>query len=323
MDDDRALELFLEMLSVEKGVAANTLESYRRDLEGAACVLARRDTTLVQAAADDLRAFLESLSRSGMAASTTARKLSCLRQFYKFLYAEGRRGDNPAAAIEAPRRARPLPKILSEDEVDALLRAAARQAESGTHDPVRLLTLLEVLYATGLRVSELVGLPLAAASREADRNAGALLTVTGKGGRERLVPLSPPACGAIRAYLPLRQAELEKARRRMSVRAHGRAKIYLFPSGQGEGHLTRQRFGQMLKELAAAAGISPSKLSPHTLRHAFATHLLARGADLRSVQKMLGHADISTTQIYTHILDRHLIDLVHQKHPLAKAAKKA
>jgi integrase/recombinase XerD len=239
-----------------------------------------------------------------MAPRTAARRLSALRQFHRFLNGEGVRPDDPTAALDSPRQGRPLPKYLSEAEVDALL--VASRARPGP-DGVRLVALLELLYATGLRVSELVGLPLAAIAR--DRR---LLSVRGKGNKERLVPLSEPAREALAAWLPLRQAAL----------GPGSMSRWLFPSRSRQGHLTRHRFGQLLKELAIAAGLDPAKVSPHVLRHAFATHLLAHGADLRSVQRLLGHADISTTQIYTHVLEDRLRALVHEHHPLAKQGRR-
>lgn len=293
------------MMIAERGASANTVEAYRRDLADFAGFLARRGRALEAADAVALRAYFASLARAGMAPRTAARRLSALRQFHRFLYGEAVRPDDPTAALDGPRQGRPLPKCLSEAEVEALLAAAhARPGAEG----VRLLALLELLYATGLRVSELVGLPLAAITR--DRR---LLSVRGKGGKERLVPLSGPARAALEAYLPARAAALARGQRR----GKGDAR-WLFPSHGRQRHLTRHRFGQLLKELAIAAGLGPAKVSPHVLRHAFATHLLAHGADLRSLQRLLGHADISTTQIYTHVLEDRLRALVHERHPLAK-----
>jgi integrase/recombinase XerD len=296
---DRHIEAFLEMLVAERGAARNTIEAYRRDLADLAAFLARRK--LQTHSADDraLRDYLARAARAGLAARTTARRLSALRQFHRFLYIEGIRPDDPSSALDSPRQGRTLPKYLAEGEVEALLKAArSRPGAEG----LRLAALLELLYATGLRVSELVGLPLAALAR--DRR---LVTVRGKGDKERLVPLGGAARGAIERWLPTRQETLRKG-----------ASRFLFPSGGRQGHLTRHRFGQLLKELAAEAGLDPSKVSPHVLRHAFATHLLAHGADLRSVQRLLGHADISTTQIYTHVLEERLQRLVREHHPLAK-----
>jgi integrase/recombinase XerD len=287
---------FLEMLAVERGAAQNTLDSYGRDLRhftdftGAA---------IADAASDDIRNYLAHLEREGMAPSTAARRLSALRQFYRFLHAEGMRADDPSSAIDSPRRVRPLPKVLTEVEVEQLLAAAKTYKGA---EGVRLVALMELLYATGLRVSELLMLPHPAV--QSDR---AFIVVKGKGGRERMVPLSEAAMKALQAY--------EKVRSRFVRRPAD--DNWLFPSRSKGGHLTRQRFSQLVKELARAAKIDTSKVSPHSLRHAFASHLLANGADLRAVQQMLGHADISTTQIYTHILQERLQDLVNARHPLA------
>ena len=295
----RYIEPFLEMLAAERGAAANTIEAYRRDLADYAGFLDGRSLTPEGAAAADVSAYLARLARDGVQPTTAARRLSALRQFHRFLFAEGVREDDPTATTDTPRRGRPLPKLLSESEVDALL-AAARDVEGP--EGARLVCLLEVLYATGLRVSELVGLPRAAVRREEP-----FLSVRGKGGRERLVPLSGPARTALLDYNAVRAAFLPP----------GGESPYLFPSRSRAGHLTRQRLGQILKALALEAGLDPEKVSPHVLRHAFATHLLSNGADLRAVQKMLGHADISTTQIYTHVLDARLKALVTEKHPLS------
>jgi integrase/recombinase XerD len=296
------VETFLEMLAAERRASRNTLDSYRHDLEHFSRFLARPPA---DATADDIRGYLESLARAEMTSATAARRLSALRQFYRFLYAEGVRVDDPSGGIESPRRARPLPRVLSEEEVDRLLQAAHKhkQKHDGV-DGIRLVALMEVLYATGVRVSELVSLPVSAARGEQ------FLVIRGKGGRERMVPLSPPALEALKKYATIR---------RHFVRRPEDAK-WLFPSRAFGGHLTRQRFSQLMKELAVEAGIDPHKVSPHTLRHAFASHLLARGADLRAVQQMLGHADISTTQIYTPVLRERLRTLVEENHPLAQAA---
>lgn len=303
------IDAFLEMLSAERGAARNTLDAYQRDLKDFAAFLGARSKAIEEAQTMDVREYLESLSAQGLSASTAARRLSAIRQFHGFLYTDGVRTDDPCGAIEGPRRARPLPKTLSVEEVDGLL-AAARLAEDGrsqeeavrAYKRARLVCLMEVLYATGLRVSELVGLPLSAAKGD-----GRFLTISGKGGRERLVPLSEAARLAIDEYLPLRV-----------IRLGDTVSPWLFPSRGRQGHLTRHRFAQLLKELSIAAHLDPARVSPHTLRHAFASHLLANGADLRAVQQMLGHADISTTQIYTHVLDGRLKALVHEHHPLAK-----
>lgn len=295
------VDSFLEMLAAERGAAANTLEAYRRDLEHLAGFLASRGNAPVTASAEDLRSYLAALETAGMAPRTAARRLSALRQYYRFLLGEELRADDPTLQLSSPRQGRSLPKILSEAEVTLLLEAAQRRKGP---EGLRLVALLELLYATGLRVSELVALPAASVARDPR-----LLVVRGKGGRERMVPLSEPARVALRAYEPARLAFL---RRKGDER-------WLFPSRGGRGHLTRHRVAQLLKELAVESGIEPSKVSPHVLRHAFASHLLAHGADLRAVQQMLGHADISTTQIYTHVLDERLKSLVQEQHPLAKS----
>lgn len=293
-----SVDLLEEMLRAERGASDNTVQAYRRDLAHLAAFLTGENATLDGAGPDDLSAYLAALDRAGMAPRTAARRLSAMRQFYSFLHAEGRRGDNPTLTLEAPRRGRPLPKLVSEEEVDRLLEAAGgRPGPEG----VRLAALMQLLYATGMRVSELVGLPLAAAVRDPR-----LILVRGKGGKERLVPLNQAAREAVQAWVEVRSRNPRLA-----------ASRFLFPSRSGAGHLTRHRFGQLLKELAVTARIDPAKVSPHVLRHAFATHLLNRGADLRSVQQMLGHADISTTQIYTHVLDERLRRLVEDHHPLA------
>ena len=302
---DGQLEPFLEMLLVERGVSRNTLEAYRRDLEAFAGYLTKRRKAPVAADSEDIRGFLSSLTAGGMAPRTQARRLSALRQFYRFLLAEGQREDDPSAVIDSPRLGRALPKVLSEEEVERLLAAA--RAQEGP-EGLRLAAILELLYATGMRISELVSLPLAAAFRDPR-----YLMVRGKGDKERLVPLSAPARDAMERYRVVRDAFLPKDLRQKDHLAR-----WLFPSRGRSGHLTRHRVGQRLKDLAVQAGIAPAKVSPHVLRHAFASHLLHHGADLRSVQQMLGHADISTTQIYTHVLDQRLKSLVQDHHPLSK-----
>jgi len=296
-------EAFLEMLDAERGLAANSLTAYRADLIEILGFLKTRGRAPETAGLEDLRAYMQALSDAGHKAATAARRLSALRQFFRFLAQEGIRGDDPATMLDAPRRSRPLPKILTEAEVDQLL-AGARRLRDDPAESARLTALLEILYASGLRVSELVGLrfpPLGDDPR--------FLLVRGKGAKERLVPLSEPARQAILTYA---------SDWRGAFLAPKQASPWLFPSRGESGHLTRQRFGQLLKELAVAAGIDPAKVSPHVLRHAFASHLLAHGADLRAVQKMLGHADISTTQIYTHVLEARKQALVRQHHPLAR-----
>ncbi len=307
------IEPFLEMLAAERGAARNTLEAYERDLKAYAEFLARRGAAPETAGVEDIRAFLGRLARAGMAPRTAARRLSALRQFYRFLLSEGLRADDPSAGVDSPRQGRPLPKILSEAEVGGLLDAA--HAGSGP-EALRLAALVELLYASGLRVSELVGLRLAAAQRDQR-----LLIVQGKGGKERMVPLSPAARRALAAYLEVRSHFLPGAPKSTGGKGAKAAKIaspWLFPSRAADGHITRHRVAQLLKDLARQAGIDAAKVSPHVLRHAFASHLLDHGADLRSLQKMLGHADISTTQIYTHVLGERLKSLVQERHPLAR-----
>lgn len=299
----RLVEAFLEMMSVERAAAPSTLKNYGRDLMRFAACAAARGESLETAGADDIAAFLSVLESEGLAASTAALKVSALRQFFQFLYAEGLRADNPSAAIDRPKTRRPLPKVLSVEEVSALFSAAA---EMEGPPGLRMTALLEILYAAGLRVSELVSLPLASI-RKGDR----ALIVRGKGDKERLAPLTVRAVEAAEAYLAHRDAFLPKD-------GTAAANKWLFPSRGEQGHLTSARFVQMLKDLAVAAGVPPSKVSPHVLRHAFATHLLEGGADLRSVQQMLGHADITTTEIYTHVAKDRLKDLVFSRHPLAK-----
>lgn len=299
---DPLIEAFLEMLSAERGAAANTLAAYGRDLTGFRDFLTRRKISLKDADADSIRRYLDGLSSAGLSAATAARQLSAIRQFYRFLLSDGMRQQDPSNTIDGPRRRRPLPKVMGESEVDRLIASA--QARDATPQAARLCCLLEILYATGLRVSELVSLPLGAV-----RNDPHLLLVRGKGGRERLVPLGDPARTAIEKYLAVRAHFLGEEQQSK----------FLFPSRGGSGHLTRHRFAQLLGELAAEAGLPARSISPHTLRHAFATHLLAHGADLRAVQQMLGHADISTTEIYTHVLTARMQALVKRHHPLAQS----
>ncbi|MSO76700.1 MAG: site-specific tyrosine recombinase XerD [Alphaproteobacteria bacterium] len=297
------IETFLEALAAERAAAANTLAAYRRDLGDFAAFLSKLATNPDLAQSDDVRTYLRSLTAAGLSARTGARRLAALRQFYRFLASEGMRSDDPTLGIEGPRQGRSLPKLLSEADVLALL-AAARLQPGGKG--LRLVALMELLYGTGLRVSELVSLPLAAAAPGRP-----VLVVRGKGNKERLVPIGEPARAALDDYLAIREGFLvgEKTAR------------WLFPSRGAGGHLTRHRFAQLLKELAAAAGLDPERLSPHVLRHAFASHLIDHGADLRSVQKLLGHADIATTQIYTHVQRGRLGALVNAHHPLAAVSK--
>ena len=295
----RHVDTFLEMLAAERGAASNTLQAYRRDLADFSAFVAARGWLPEDADGTAVRDYLAHLSGAGMAPSTSARRLSALRQFFRFLYAEGMRDDDPCATIDSPRQGRSLPRHLSEDEVEQLLAAAGRRGGAGG---TRLVALLEVLYATGLRVSELVGLPRSALSRD-----GQMLIVRGKGGKERMIPLGDAAAEALAAYGAVRG----------EFAAKGRESPWLFPSRSRDGHLTRARFAQMLKAVAGEAGLDAARVSPHVLRHSFASHLLAHGADLRALQQMLGHADIATTQIYTHVLDERLKALVARAHPLA------
>lgn len=303
----RAISLFLDMMAAERGASPNTLEAYRRDLEDATARLGASGAALDEAQTPDLEALLAGLAADGLSPATAARRLSALKRFYRFLLKEGLRQDDPASSLSGPKKPRPLPKILSEAEVDALFDAAdALEGVAG----LRARALLELLYAGGLRVSELVALPLAAFAR-----AEGVISVTGKGGKDRLIPLTEPAMEAVTAYKAVREADLPPK----AAGTRSKAERFLFPSRTAkQGHLTRERFAQVLKALAIAAGLDRVRVSPHVLRHAFATHLLARGADLRSVQTLLGHADVSTTEIYTHVLEARLTALVHDAHPLAK-----
>jgi integrase/recombinase XerD len=302
-----AIELFLDMIAAERGASKNTIDAYRRDLNDYAGFLAAKGSGVASASTDGVRAYLATLVKRGMAANSSARKLSAIRQLHRFLYAEGKRKDDPAAVLEGPRRGRALPKVLSIEEVSRLFEAARDAVKKASEHraeylrALRLVCLLEALYATGLRVSELIALPAAAARAE-----GGTITVRGKGGKERLVPLGQAAQKAMRDY------------RKLLVETKIGETRWLFPSFGDSGHITRQHVGRELKELASAAGIDPRKMSPHVLRHAFASHLLANGADLRVVQALLGHADVSTTQIYTHLLDERLKSLVRDLHPLAE-----
>jgi integrase/recombinase XerD len=301
-------EAFLEMMSAERGAAGNTLEAYRRDLDDAASVLKAAGTTLARAGAADIRTVISDLTARGFSPASQARRLSALRQFYKFLHAEGLRDDDPTGVVDSPRKSRALPKVLSIDDVSRLLSQAETDIADARDNQearqrIRFRALLELLYATGMRVSELVGLPYRVLAE-----GGRFLIVRGKGSKERMVPMSRPARAALDAWLSEIGEVAEKAG-------------YLFPASGSDGHLSRQVFARELKDVAARAGLPVAKVSPHVLRHAFASHLLAGGADLRAVQELLGHADISTTQIYTHVLDERLKQLVNEHHPLAKRAK--
>lgn len=317
------LALFLDMQAAERGASRNTLDAYRRDLADFALFLSEQGADLAGADTDHIRAWLAALSMRGFKPATVARRLSAVRQLYRFLFAEGHRGDDPAAVLEGPKRGRPLPKVLTVEEVRRLIAAAHARAAEAAAAPapegegregaaaragellrrLRVVAMIELLYASGLRVSELVALPGSAATTRADA-----ILVTGKGMKERLVPLSEPAKAAMANWSRARAAAgLEKSR-------------WLFPSFGESGHVTRQQAARDLKDLAVAAGLDPARLSPHVLRHAFASHLLAHGADLRIVQTLLGHADIATTQIYTHVLDERLKAMVRDLHPLSGGA---
>lgn len=297
------IEAFLEMMSAERGAADNTLASYRRDLEDAAEAIG----DLAAAQTEDIRTYLGEIAARGFASSSQARKLSALRQFFKFLYMEGLRVDDPTGTLDSPRKERSLPKTMSEAETGRLIDRAETEArdpalgDAARPAALRLHALVEVLYATGLRVSELVSLPLSVALRD-ER----FFIVRGKGDKERMVPLSAKAREAMRAWLD----------ERGTMPAY-QDNPYLFPAASESGYLPRQIFARDLKALAARAGIASAKISPHVLRHAFASHLLHNGADLRAVQQLLGHSDISTTQIYTHVLEERLVRLVNDHHPLA------
>jgi len=301
-----AIENFLEMMSAERGAAGNTLESYRRDLEAAADVMQTRGVNLAEAKTEDVRHVLDGMSNEGFAATSQARRLSALRQFFRFLYSEGFRQDDPTGVIDAPKKQKPLPKIMSVENVGRLLDRADLEAKEAPEPAerikaLRLHALLDTLYATGLRVSELVTLPVSVA-----RTDHRFLIVRGKGSKERMVPLSQKAREALQNFLSLRD----------SLPGYD-DNPWLFPAFSESGHLARQVFARELKGLAARTGLSSASISPHVLRHAFASHLLQNGADLRTVQQLLGHSDISTTQIYTHVLEERLHKLVSEHHPLA------
>lgn len=289
------IESFLEMMSAERGAAKNTIESYRRDLEDASAVLTARKASMETASKDDLAAYAVALSKRGLAPSSIARKLSSARQFYHFLFTENIRKDDPTSSLDAPRQKRGLPKSLTQEDIEKLIGQAHEEED------LRLTAMLEILYASGLRVSELVTLPSTALRTAMDKDLPFLI-IRGKGNKERMVPLHDSAIEATRAYVATQQNESP----------------FLFPSRSKEGHVTRQRFAQLLKALALRAGLDPDIISPHTLRHSFASHLLSGGADLRVIQELLGHSDISTTQIYTFVEQERLNTLVHAHHPLAK-----
>jgi integrase/recombinase XerD len=295
------VEAFLEMMAVERSAARNTLTAYQKDLAEASGFLSGRGRSLDNATVEDIEAWFSDLGARGLSPATAARRRSSIRQFYRFALGEGWRSDDPSRRLDAPKQGRPLPKVLGRDEVVGLIDAAARKDGAGG---ARLACIIEMIYASGLRVSECLALPLAAVARDP-----AYLIVRGKGGKERLAPLNDAARSAIKAYLPLRPAFLPKGVKESP---------WLFPSTGAAARLTPRRFAQLLDEAALAAGVDPARVSPHVLRHAFATHLLEGGADLRTVQKLLGHADIATTQIYTHVAGDRLAETVRTKHPLGR-----
>ncbi len=297
------IPVFLEAIQAEHNAADNTLLAYDRDLGSFADFLSDNGRDFASATRQDIEQYLVSLAGAGMAGATRARRLSAIRQIYRFAFEEGWRGDNPAAQVKGPKPAKHLPKTLSETEVDHLLEAAMITGQTPL-DRARNTCLMQLLYATGMRATELVSLPYAAVQGNPE-----MLLVKGKGGKERLVPLSAPSKLAIAAYLRALTDQQE-------AQAAKKPPTYLFPSRGKLGHLTRIRFYTLIKEIAVNAGISPDRVTPHVLRHAFATHLLAHGADLRIIQMLLGHADIATTEIYTHVLDEKLRNLVLQNHPL-------
>jgi integrase/recombinase XerD len=300
-------ESFLEMMATSKGSSLNTLQSYSRDLDDFLLFSAKKKHVMATMSHKEVSAYLADLTSRGMEPSSLARKRSALNQWFRFLVKENVRSDNPVALTSAPKRNRPLPHVMSEKEINQLLETA--RSDNGA-EAVRILALLELMYASGMRVSELVTLTTRHIERDVAKK-GAIqpyFIIKGKGAKERLVPLHPRAIGAMEAYMGLRASFVPK----------GRENHWLFPSRGKEGHLTRQRFGQMLKELCLKANLDPERCSPHTLRHSFATHLLEGGADLRVIQELLGHSDISTTQIYTHVSGKRLEKVVTQNHPLSK-----
>ena len=295
------VEAFLEMMAVERAAARNTLTAYAKDLADTQGFLAARGRDLSDAGTEDVEAYFAALAVRGLSPATAARRRASVRQFYKFVLGETWRADDPSRRVDAPKQGRPLPKVLSREEVDAIIAAAA--AKDGA-EGLRLACMIELIYASGLRVSELTALPLAALMRDP-----AYLMVTGKGGKDRLAPLNTPARAAVKAYLAVRKSFLAKG---------DAANPWLFASRGKAARLTPRRFAQLLDEAAADAGVDPARVSPHVLRHAFATHLLEGGADLRVVQKLLGHADIATTQIYTHVAGERLAEVMATKHPLGR-----
>ena len=296
------VEAFLEMMSVERAAARNTLLAYEKDLADAQGFLAGRGRSLNDAAAEDVEAWFHALGARGLSPATAARRRAAIRQFYRFVLGEGWRSDDPSRRVDAPKQGRPLPKILSRNDVERLIAAAGEKDGAAG---LRLACIIELLYASGLRISECLSLPVAALARDP-----AFLIVKGKGGKERLAPLNDHARTAVKAWLEARRAGLAEPAVAQST--------WLFPSRGASGHLTPRRLGQLLEEAAVAAGMDSARVSPHVLRHAFATHLLEGGADLRTVQKLLGHADIATTQIYTHVATDRLAHVMATKHPLGR-----
>ena len=311
--DTKLINLFLDMLAAEQGAGVNTLDAYRRDLTDLSDFLGRKGQGFAGAETDVLRDYLADLDTRGFKSSSVARRLSAMRHLFRFLLNERIRADDPAAILSGPKRGRGLPKVLSIADVDRMLTRAKELTKAENASPqqrlraMRLYCLLEVLYATGLRVSELVALPLSAARRDAS-----MIMVRGKGNKERLVPLNEASRQAMADYLAAMEALRPESKKNVA------GSKWLFPSFGESGHLTRQHFARDLKELAAASGLAPRLVSPHVLRHAFASHLLHNGADLRIVQTLLGHTDISTTQIYTHVVEERLKSLVRDLHPLAE-----
>ena len=307
-DDLTWIATFLDAQAADLGAARNTLLAYGRDLKDLAAWMRQRRTGFASLTQEQVESYLVTCDAEGLSRATRARRLSAIRQIFRFAFEEGWRDDNPAIQIKGPGRSKALPKTLEVIEVDRLLEAA-RQTGRTPADRLRNTCLMELLYATGMRVSELVSLPASAA-----RGDPRMLLVLGKGGKERMVPLSPPARDALAAWLKARDAAEDDA----EAKGHSPSR-FLFPSRSKAGHLTRHRFYLLIKELAVTGGVAPDKVTPHTLRHAFATHLLANGADLRAIQGLLGHADIATTEIYTHVLDARLRELVLDHHPLARS----
>jgi len=295
------VEAFLEMMAVERGAARNTLTAYGKDLDDARAFLAGQGLDLDAAAAEDIEAWFQDLGARGLSPATAARRRSAVRQFYRFVLGEGWRQDDPSRRVVAPKAGRPLPRVLSREDVNALIAAAA---EKDNALGLRLAAMIALLYASGLRISELLALPVTAMARDP-----AFLMVKGKGGKERLAPLNASAKAAVSAYLAVRPGFLARGLKDSP---------WLFPSRSASGRLTARRVSQLLEDAAIAAGIDRAKVSPHVLRHAFATHLLEGGADLRVIQTLLGHADIATTQIYTHVASDHLAEGVKSKHPLGR-----